>query len=719
MDSHDTNQPLNQGKLEEEKKQDQVSEATSSETLEESNVEKKEESSTENEALISEEKADEKVGDTESPVIADAETSEESDKEKNVEENKIEENKIKEENITPQEPVQAEIQSEEVQAIADIQAETVENEPVEEDVEENDEKEIAPIKQQTKEEILARIKEIAKDAENAEKQEIDALKQTFYKQFKAEQEAARKAYLDEGGQIEDYKPVQDEVEVEFKALMNIIREKRGTLLAEQEKQKEENLAIKLQIIEKLKDLVSRPDEANKAYNEFKKLQQQWNEIKLIPAGRINELWRSYQHYVEKFYDIIKLNNEFRDYDFKKNLEIKIHLCIAAEKLADESDVISAFHQLQKLHQEFRDTGPVAKELRDEIWGRFKAASTVVNRKHQQHFEGLKENEQRNLDEKTVICEIVEATEYDELKTFTDWESKTQEIIALQAKWKTIGFAPQKMNVKIFERFRAACDDFFKKKADFYKSIKEKMNENLEKKRLLCEKAESLKDSTDWKETADTLTKIQKEWKAIGPVPKKYSDIIWKRFIGACDYFFEQKNKATSSQRVVEQENLEKKREIIQKLENFDETLGAEEAESQIREMMNEWGQIGHVPFREKDKIYKQYHSLIDKHFERLHINASARRLSNFKSNISNVASQGDRNSSQALYREREKLGRIYENMKNEILTYENNLGFLTSSSKKGNSLVAEITRKVDKLKAELELVLKKIEVIDETIKNQD
>lgn len=716
MDSHDTNLPLNEGKLEEEKKQDQVSEAASSETLEESNVEKKqEEPSTENEALVSEEKVAEEVEETESSATIDVETSEESDKEKNVEEKEIEEN-----NIIPQEPVQAETQQpEEVQTVADTQTETVKDEPAQDKAEESVEEEAAPIKQQTKEEILARVKEIVKDAESAEKQEIDALKQAFYKQFKTEQEAAKKAFIDEGGQAEDYKPVQDDLEVEFKTLMNVIREKRGALMAEQEKQKEENLAVKLQIIEKLKDLVSRPDEANKAYNEFKKLQQQWNEIKLIPAGKINELWKSYQHYVEKFYDIIKLNNEFRDYDFKKNLEIKTHLCIAAEKLADEPDVISAFHQLQKLHQEFRDTGPVAKELRDEIWGRFKAASTVVNRKHQQHFEGLKENEQRNLDEKTVICEIVEATEYDELKTFTDWENKTQEIIALQAKWKTIGFAPQKMNVKIFERFRAACDDFFKKKADFYKSIKEKMNENLEKKRLLCEKAESLKDSTDWKETADALTKIQKEWKAIGPVPKKYSDIIWKRFIGACDYFFEQKNKATSSQRVVEQENLEKKKEIIQKLENFDETLGAEEAESQIREIMNEWGQIGHVPFREKDKIYKQYHSLIDKHFERLHINASARRLSNFRSNISNVASQGDRNSSQALYREREKLGRIYENMKNEILTYENNLGFLSSSSKKGNSLVAEITRKVDKLKAELELVLKKIEVIDETIKNQD
>lgn len=572
---------------------------------------------------------------------------------------------------------------------------------------------------QSKEEIVTRLKEIAEDAENADKQEIDSLKQAFYKLQKSELEAAKKAYIENGGNPEEFQPEADESETEFKSLMSVIKEKRGSLIAEQEKQKEENLEIKLTIIEKLKDLVAHPEEANKAYNEFKKLQQQWNEIKLVPAAKVNELWKNYQLYVEQFYDIIKLNNEFREYDFKKNLEIKNQLCVAAEKLADEPDVVSAFHQLQKLHQEFRDTGPVAKELRDEVWNRFKTASTNVNRRHQQHFETLKESEQRNLDEKTVICEIVEATDYSELTTFIAWENKTQEIIALQAKWKTIGFAPQKMNVKIFERFRTACDEFFKKKGEFYKSIKEGLNENLEKKKELCEKAESLKDSTEWKETADILSKIQKEWKAIGPVPKKYSESIWKRFIGACDYFFEQKNKATSSQRTVELENLEKKKALIDKLTAFDESLENEEAGTQIREIMKEWSDIGHVPFKEKDRLYKQYHSLIDKHFERLHISTSNRKLSNFKSNISSVANQSDRNPSQTLYREREKLVRAYEGMKSDIQTYENNLGFLTTSSKKGNSLVTEVTRKVEKLKAELELILKKIEVIDESMKQQE
>ena len=566
----------------------------------------------------------------------------------------------------------------------------------------------------TKEEVLLRLKEVAQDAENANKQELDGLKQTFYKIHNAEIEAAKKTFVENGGAEEEFIAQPSGVEEEFKSLMAAIKEKRSALAAEIEKQKEENLQVKLSIIEELKELVESPDDANKSYNEFKKLQQQWNEVKLVPQAKVNELWKNYQLHVEKFYDILKLNNEFREYDFRKNLEIKTHLCEAAEKLENEQVLVSAFHQLQKLHQEFRDTGPVAKELRDEIWNRFKAASTAVNRRHQQHFEALKETEQHNLDQKTVICEIVEAIEFDQLKTFAAWETKTQEVIALQNKWKTIGFAPQKMNVKIFERFRKACDEFFKKKGEFFKLLKEGMNANLEKKKALCEKAESLKDSTEWKETAEILTKLQKEWKTIGPVSKKYSDAVWKRFITACDYFFEQKGKATSSQRSVEQENLEKKKAIIARLTAIDETTDADEASKEVRELMKEWNGIGHVPFKEKDRLYKQYHGLIDQLFDRFNISASNKKLSNFKSSIGNIQSGG----SQSLYREREKLVRTYENMKNELQTYENNLGFLTTSSKKGNSLLTEINRKVEKLKSDLELVLQKIKVIDESIKEE-
>ena len=566
----------------------------------------------------------------------------------------------------------------------------------------------------TKEEILAKLKEVVADVENVAKPEIDGLKQSFYKLHNAEQEAARKLFIENGGAAENFVPQTDSVEEEFKNIMSVIKEKRSALTAELEKQKEMNLQVKLSIIEELKELVESPDDANKSYTEFKKLQQQWNEVKLVPQAKVNELWKNYQLYVEKFYDLLKLNNEFREYDFKKNLEIKTHLCEAAEKLADEEDVVSAFHQLQKLHQEFRDTGPVAKELRDEIWARFKAASTTVNRRHQQHFEALKEVEQHNLDQKTVICEIIEAIDYKELTNFASWESKTQEVIALQNKWKTIGFAPQKMNVKIFERFRKACDEFFRRKGEFFKSLKEGMNENLEKKRALCEKAEALKDSTDWKATADELTKLQKEWKTIGPVAKKYSDAVWKRFISACDYFFEQKNKATSSQRSVEQENLEKKKNIIEKLNAIDDQMDTEGATQLVRDLMKEWNGVGHVPFKEKDRIYKQYHSQIDKLFERFNISASNKKLSNFKSTISSI----QEGSPQALYREREKLVRAFDNMKNELQTYENNLGFLTTSSKKGNSLLTEINRKVEKLKADIELVKEKIKVVDENIKNQ-
>ena len=564
----------------------------------------------------------------------------------------------------------------------------------------------API--QSKEEVIARLQVIDQQEEPADKNELDALKQTFYRLRNAEVEAARKAFEENGGLPEAFTSPKDEFEQQFKEIMGSIKEKLNALKAEEEQEKLNNLEKKLAIIERIKELAESPEDTNKAYNEFKKLQTEWNEIKNIPVAKVNEVWKSYQLHCEKFYDLIKLNNEFREYDFKKNLEIKIHLCEAAEKLAEEEDVISAFHQLQKLHHECREAGPVAKEQREEIWNRFKAASTIINRRHQQHFEGIKEKEQRNLDEKTVICEIVEGMEYDKMTTFQDWHDKTEEILALQAKWKTIGFAPQKVNTKIFERFRAACDDFFRRKAEHFKTLKGNMNENLEKKKQMCEKAESLKDSTDWKTTADILTKLQKEWKETGPVAKKYSEALWKRFITACDYFFEQKSKGEAEHRTVEQENLEKKKAIIEKLELINqEAAPSEKAGNTIRSLMKEWNSIGHVPFKDKDKIYKQYRAVVDALFNKLNMSASKKKLSNFKSSLSKETN---------MYREREKLVRTYENLKNEIKTYENNIGFLTSSSKKGNSLVTEMNRRIEKLKADLELITQKIAVIDESMK---
>lgn len=615
---------------------------------------------------------------------------------------------IRETNL-PEKTVELEEEKKTAEATEPVQAET----SVEEKVEGEQPAE-AP-QRLTKEDVINRLKDISAHVEDVARTEIDSLKQTFYKLHNAEQEAAKWKFVEDGGAAEDFTPQPDPLEEEMKRVMSVIKEKRNEQTAELEKQKEMNLQVKLSIIEELKDLLESPEDANKNYQEFKRLQQQWNEIKLVPQANVNELWKNYQLYVEKFYDLLKLNNEFREYDFKKNLEIKTHLCEAAEKLADEPDAVSAFFQLQKLHQDFKETGPVAKELREEIWARFKAASTVVNRRHQQHFDSLKEAEQKNLDQKTVICEIVEGIDYEQLANFAAWEDKTQEVIALQNKWKTIGYAPLKINQKIYERFRTACDEFFHRKSEFYKATKERMNENLEKKRALCEKAEALKDSTDWKVTADTLAKLQKEWKTIGPVAKKYSEALWKRFIGACDYFFEQKNKATASQRTVEQENLEKKRAVIEKLGAIQEDMDVEKATQAVRDLMKEWNGIGFVPFKDKDKIYKQYHALVDKLFERFNISASNKKLSNFKNTISNMQEAG----SQTLFRERERLSRAYENMKSELQTYENNLGFLNASSKKGNSLLNEINRKVEKLKADIELVKEKLKVIDESIQGQN
>ena len=606
----------------------------------------------------------------------------------------------------PQKPVELEEEQQAAEVAEPVAAET----PAEENT---TDKPVETAQKLTKEEILAQLKEIATHVETASKADIDSLKQAFYKLHNAEQEAARKQFIENGGSAEDFIPTPDTAEEEFKNVMSVIKEKRSELAAEQEKQREMNLQVKLSIIEELKDLVESADDPNKNYAEFKKLQQQWNEITLVPPAKVNELWKNYQLYVEKFYDLLKLNNEFREYDFKKNLEIKQRLCEAAEKLADEPDVVSAFHQWQKLNEEFRDTGPVAKEQRDEIWARFKAATTAIHRRHQQHFEALKEKERNNLDQKTVICEIVEAIDCNELTTPSQWEEKAQEVIALQAKWKTIGYAPQKMNVQIYERFHKACDEFFHKRSEFFKSMKENMSANLEKKRALCEKAEALKDSTDWKATADALTKLQKEWKTIGPVNKRHSNEVWKRFITACDYFFEQRNKAQSSQRSQEQENLEKKKAIIDQLNAIDENTDSEEVTQQVRDLMKQWNSIGHVPIKDKDKIYKRYRNIVDKLFEQFNISASNRKLSNFKASVSSMQEGGSQ-----LYREREKLVRIYENMKSELQTYENNLGFLNASSKKGSSLLLELNRKVDKLKADIELAKEKIKVLDESINNE-
>lgn len=566
----------------------------------------------------------------------------------------------------------------------------------------------------SKSEIIERVKEIAHSDEHPQKGEIDYLKTIFYKLHFAEREADMKAYLEGGGDPANYKVLPDEDEEVFKAEMGVIKEKRAKLFLEQEKEKQENLKKKLDIIEKIKAMVTSPEEANKSYQDFKKLQQEWKEIKLVPAEKANELWRNYQLYVEQYYDLLKLNSEAREYDFKKNLEIKTKICEAAEKLGTEEDVISAFHQLQKLHQEFRETGPVAKELREEVWARFKAASTIINKRHQQHFESLRAKEEDNLTKETALCEKIEEIAKEEIKTAGEWEKKTKDIIAIQAEWKTIGFAPQKMNVKIFERFRAACDDFFSKKAEFFKNMKQQFAENADKKRALIEQAKALQDSTEWKSTSDKLIALQKEWKTIGMVPKKLGDKLWNEFLTACNHFFEARNSANAGTRNEERTNLEKKRGIIEQLKALAENAG-DNIQDKVRELIDEYNAVGHVPFKEKDKLYKEYHDILDKLYKELNISTARRRLDKFKNNLKNVAEKG----ADALDNERARLMRRYEAIKQEVQTYENNLGFLNASSKKGNSLIDEMNRKVQKLKDDMNLVREKIKAIDAENKDED
>ena len=558
----------------------------------------------------------------------------------------------------------------------------------------------------TRDAIIARLQEIAagEDALNC-KAETEMLKVQFYKLRTAEIDAVRKEYVDGGGEPATFVPAPDALEAEFKQVMNVIKEKRSAWLQQQAAQQQANYEAKLAIIQELKGMVEKAEQGSPSVNDFKALQTRWKEIKNVPQDKVNDLWKQYQQLVEQFYDVLKINHEFREYDFKKNLEIKTKICEAAEALLEDSDIVTASRQLQQLHVEFRDAGPVSPELREEVWARFKAASTAINKRHQAHFEDKKEREKVNLEKKTAICEAIEQIDFDALATYQAWNDKTQEVLDLQAQWKEIGFAPQKMNLKIFERLRAACDEFFKRKSDFFKNVKNSLADNLEKKRQLCEAAEQLKESEEWKETADKFAAMQKEWKSIGAIPQKYSDALWKRFIGACDYFFERRNKATSSQRSVELENLKQKREIIAKLKAVDTGIAPEEQEAMVAALSKEWNKVGFVPFKDKDKVYKEYKQVLDAIYERLHITANERKLSEFRTNI---AKSGDN-----LGRERERLIRQHEAMKTEIKTYENNLGFLSASNRKGASLVDVMHQKVEKLKADAEIILKKIRLIEE------
>ncbi len=565
-----------------------------------------------------------------------------------------------------------------------------------------------PAEPKTKAEVIEVLKQIVYNGGNVERTELDHLKMLYYRFHNADVASAREKFIEEGGKAEDFMPAPDMDEENFKAQLSLIREMRNKAAEALEAEKQQNLKRKQEIIERIKALAATPEDADKGYNEVKELQAEWKELKAVPAENATELWKNYQLYTEQFYDQLRLNHEMRAYDFKKNLEIKTHLCEAAEKLADVEDPISAFHQLQKLHQEYRETGPVAKELRDEIWKRFKDASTVINKRHQDHFEAIKAKEEENLAKKTELCQQVEALEFDGLKTYAQWEEMTKQVLAIQAEWKTVGFTPRKVNAEIFERFRMACDRFFQAKTAYFKANREKLNANLTAKNALIEKAEALKDSTDWGATTNKFVELQKEWKAIGPVTHKVSDAIWKRFNDACNYFFEQKNAANAGQRKEEEANLELKKGVIAELEKLVENASDDLLKS-VRELQARWNEIGHVPYSKKEKMYRRYRELCDKIYDTLHETAGRRRMDNFRKNVA------DKGGSE-LTRERGRLQNALENKKQEIQNYETNLTFFRSSSKKGNSLVADIEKKVERLKEDLNEIVEKIKAVNEQIK---
>ena len=618
----------------------------------------------------------------------------------------------------PDAPVE-EPEVEEPKAEAEVtEAETepmeAEAEPMEAEAEPTEaEQHVAEQTFKTKEDVVARVKEIAESGEAGDRTELNLLKQLFYKFHNAEVQEAFKAFVEAGGEEEKFMPEIDAAEPVFREAMQTIRERRAAIQETIEQQKQANLKRKLEILERIQQLASTPEEANKNFDEFKALQNEWKEIKAVPAERATELWKNYQLYVEQYYDLLKLGHELRDYDFKKNLETKMRLIQQAEALAENPDVLQAFNQLQTLHQEWKETGPVAKEIREDVWAKFKEASTVINKKHQAFFDAIKAREEENLTKKTALCEQLEGFDTEGLKTFADWDGITQKIKELQAEWKTIGFAPQKMNTAIFERFRAGCDAFFEKKNAFFKDLKEELNTNLAKKKALVEKAESLMESQEWRSTGDALINLQKQWKEIGTVPRKYSEDLWKRFTTACDHFFEARQAATADVRNEEKANKEQKLGIIEQLKQLAETEG-ENVIAQVKELQQKWSEVGHVPFRDKETLYKEYRALCDKIYDAYGVSQAKRRLNNFRKNLAEKIE----NAGSSLGDERQKMQRAYERMLAEIKTYENNIGFLNAGSKKGNSLVEAMNKKVEKLREELNLLAQKIKAVDEQLREE-
>lgn len=565
----------------------------------------------------------------------------------------------------------------------------------------------------SKSEILDEMRRLSElDAAEIQPDSVSRLKQQFYSLRNEELRAEREAYLAvEGNDPEAFVAAADDAEEAFKELAGVIREKKAAQRAAIEAEQQANLDRKKEIIEKLVAMSADADNVNRVFPEVRELQAQFKEIGEVPQQYSSEVWKNYQEAVEKFYDQLKINKELRDYDFKKNLAEKEALVAEAEKLQAEEDVIVAFKRLQELHDQWRAIGPVPKEVREQIWGRFKDLSTEVNKRYQDYFVERKAKERENEEAKIAICERVEALDFSSLGTYAAWDAMTKEFIAAQADWKKLGFASRKANTELFARFRGVCDKFFAAKADFFKQMKDVLATNLERKIALCERAEALKDSTDWRATADELTRMQKEWKTIGAVAKKYSDQVWNRFLAACDHFFEQKKKSTSGTRRNERANLEQKQEIIEKLKALEaNTPDREEAIKTLKDLQAEWQSIGHVPFAEKDAIYDAYRKVVNNIYGKFDNARRDSRMESFTSSLSEIG--GDTN---RLYRERERLLRVYEQRRGELQTYENNMGFLSARSKNADSMLRDMQRRMQRLKDDLAELEAKIKTIDDRL----
>lgn len=560
-----------------------------------------------------------------------------------------------------------------------------------------------------KKQLVEVLQNLAQQPVNEVKEDVVRVRVAFAAIRKEELAKEKEAFIAKGNEEAAFAPAADELEEQFKSLYAEIKEKRAAYNAAQDALKAENLAKKREIISKINEIAEDADNVNRQYSTVQQLQQDFKAIGEVPSENDTEVWKAYQVAVERFYDLLKMNKELRDYDFKKNLEQKQALCAEAEALDEEADIVDAFKKLQQLHTSWREIGPVSKEIREELWTRFKNASAVINKKYQSFFEERKANEKKNAEGKEALCVKIEAISTDNLKTYAAWDEATKAIIGLQEEWKKLGFASRKVNTELFARFRKSCDEFFAKKAEFFKRMKDELAANLAKKIELCEKAEALKDSTEWKKTTDALIALQKEWKTVGPVVKKHSDAVWKRFIAACDAFFEEKKKQNVNVHSVEHENLKQKKDIIAQINSILENKETEDAPNKVRELMKKWQEVGHVPYKEKDKVYAEYKAAIDKAFEQLDMKAKKARMANFANSINQMSDTGK------VYHERECLVRAYEMKSQELKTYENNLGFFNAQSKSGNSLVKEMERKIANIKEEIAMLEQKIKLIDEKI----